>query len=71
MCVKISKNELKEFLSFSNEECGVVEINLAREKKKKENKILRVRRSHDDDKKNIQPRLLKRCVVVRGRDDVV
>ena len=34
MCVKISKNELKELLSFSNEECGVVEINLAREKKK-------------------------------------
>lgn len=37
MCVKISKNELKELLSFSNEECGVVvEIpqSIAREKKK-------------------------------------
>ena len=38
MCVKISKNELKELLSFSNEECGVVEINLAREKKKRKTK---------------------------------
>ena len=68
MCVKISKNELKELLSFSNEECGVVvEIpqSIAREKKRKQNL------SSHDDKKNIQPRLLKRCVVVRGRDDVV
>lgn len=42
MCVKISKNELKELLSFSNEECGVVvEIpqSIAREKKKRKQNL--------------------------------
>ncbi len=34
MCVKISKNELQELWSFSNEECGG-EINREREKKGK------------------------------------
>ena len=65
MCVKISKNELKELLPFSNEVWWLKSI--AREKKGKQN----LSSSFARRQKNIQPRLLKRCVVVRGRDNVV
>ena len=61
MCVKISKNfELKESVE--------IQSSIAREKKKGKQNLSS---SFARRQKNIQPRLLKRCVVVRGRDDVV